>query len=319
MEVLRNIPKICAMYDDGHVAMLGDFWMVRHNLPVKILLDVRDEIKRWRRLGVVRVEMLSGNHDAITLEHGRNALEVFDGLEDFVHVHSEPEWTEHGFWLPFRPSHDVIRQALQKAIANPAGPPTLYAHIGLLGAWMNSLKKDEDGFSASELVAMGWKRVLCGHYHRHHSVMKGVSYIGSPYQVSYAEAGQPKGVVRWDGLTAEFIEWDIGPRHHKVVFDVDHPEALAIPSIRPTDKLWVVVKGQLAAAAKDVVSANLKAIGIEPSRIEMDFQPTESAARIELKAGESRKDTAFRFIEAQDIPPEYRSMLRETFNRVVTP
>lgn len=316
LEVLRRIPELCRKHNDDHVAMLGDYWMVRHTLPVKLLVEARDIMRSWFVNGVSRLDVLPGNHDMVDMA-GRNALEVFDGLGASTLVHTEPGWTSDGFWLPYRHTHDEIRAALTKASTEIGGyhPPVLFAHIGLLGAWMNALKKDEHGFSSSEILSLGFKRVFCGHYHRHHAVQKGVVYVGSPYQVSYAEAGQAKGVMRWDGTTAEFIELDVGPRHHKVVFDVDHPAPLAMPAVRDGDKLWVVVKGQMASAAKAVVQQNLAALGIEPARIEMDLQPEARAARIEVKAGEKLTDIASRFVDAQDVPDEYRAMLKEAFRR----
>lgn len=315
LEVLRRIPDVCAARNDWHVAFLGDFWMVRHTLPVRLLVEARDIIAGWRKRGVTRADVLVGNHDQIDIE-GRNALEVFDGVGDFVHVHTEPGWTDAGFWLPYRHAHDETRAALARALAEAGDRPrVLFAHLGILGAWMNNTKRDETGLPVEDLA--GWKRVFLGHYHRHNVVQKGVMYVGSPYQVSYAEASQAKGTVHWDGAAATFLPWEIGPRHHKVVFDADHPAAIEMPQVREGDKLWVVVKGQMAGAAQKAVADNLKAIGIAPARIDIDMQPVEKAARIEVRPEETRAQLAARYVGAQDIPDDYKAMLLETFKRVV--
>lgn len=317
LEVLRRIPDVCEARCDFHVAFLGDFWMVRHTLPVRLLVEARDIIGGWRKRGIRRFDVLVGNHDQIDLD-GRNALEVFDGLEDFVHVHTEPGWTDVGFWLPYRHTHDEIREILTAATATARShPPVLFAHMGLLGAWMNNTKRDDHGFPGSDLTAFGFRRVFLGHYHRHNVVQKGIMYVGSPYQVSYAEADQQKGVVAWDGTASEFVPWQIGPRHFKVVFDADKPAAIEMPQVREGDKLWVVVKGQMAGAAQKAVADNLKALGVAPARIDVDLQPVEQAARIEVRADETRSQLAARYVDAQDIPDDYKAMLRETFNRVV--
>ena len=46
-EVLRKIPEVCREHDDNHVAFLGDWWMVRHTLVVKLLLECRDILRTW--------------------------------------------------------------------------------------------------------------------------------------------------------------------------------------------------------------------------------------------------------------------------------
>lgn len=317
LEVLRRIPVAAAAGNESHVAFLGDWWMVRHHIPVRLLDEANAILRTWPDLGIERFDVLVGNHDQYR-DDGRNALDVFDGLDGFVHVHSEPGWTDDGFWLPYRRDHDEIRSILKEAVATRGSRPSvLFAHMGIAGAWMNNLMQDEDGFGSDELATFGFKRVFLGHYHRHHMLRKGMVYVGSPYQVSYAEAGQPKGVMTWDGKRAEFHEWGIGPRHHKVVFDADNPAPMQLGNVREGDKLWVVVKGQMAGAAHAVVQDALAKAGLEPARIEIDAQPVEQAARIEVKPGESLADVARRFVEAQDVDPSYKAMLAETFKRVI--
>lgn len=315
-EVLRQIPNVCAARDDFYVACLGDFFTTRHAIPVRLLVEVREELLAWKKRGVKRVDVLVGNHDVYDVA-GRNVLEVFDHLGGFVFVHSQPEWTVNGFWLPYR-SNEGLRAALAQAnVAAHPQVPFLFAHCGIQGAWMNSLKRDDFGLTPEEVLGAGFKRVLLGHYHRHGLVTKGISYIGSPYQVSYGEAGQAKGVCRWDGRALEFIPWEIGPKHHKIVFDADNPAPLSLPTLREGDRAWVVVKGQMAKAAQHAVQEALKKSGLEPSRVEIDYQPEERASRIDIHPGEEHRSLASRFVEAQDIDPSYQSMLKETLARVV--
>jgi hypothetical protein len=315
LEVLREVAAVAEQHKDGHVVFAGDFFMVRHTLHARLMLDARDAIAAWPSRGVKRFDVVVGNHDCVNLE-GRNALELFDGLGSFVRVHTMPTWTEAGLMLPYRHTADELRAAL--ALKRPKGAsPTLFGHFGVRGAWMNSLQRDEDGLPAEDILQAGFKTAILGHYHRHGAVVDGVSYVGSPYQVSYAEAGQPKGVCRWDGALLRHLPWDIGPKHHKVVFDADHPQPLAMPKVRSGDKLWVVVKGQLAKAAQATVQEALKNIGLEPARIDVDYQPEERAARIEIQPEEPRRDTALRFVQAQDVGDSYKAMLVETFHRVV--
>jgi len=278
--------------------------MVRHTLSVKLLLEAHDILRSWHPT-VKRCDVVPGNHDQIdTL--GRNALEVFDNLEGF-HVHTKPTWTTFGFMLPWL--HDAEEAARVIQIARDKQTPTskasaLFAHLAVNGAWMNNLRKNTDGVSVDLLA--GWKRVFLGHYHRHQMVRKGVFYVGSPYEVTYAEAGQPKGYMHFAGGKVKFHQLDIGPKHHKFVIDADHPEDAVVPAdLGPRDKLWVQVKGQAGGVLSGHVTEILRKAGVEADRIE-----------VELKAGDTLDDLALQYLEAQDMDQDYKALLAETFRRL---
>lgn len=318
MEVLRRIPELCAKHNDRHVAFLGDWWMVRHTLVVKLLLECRDVLRSWEG-AVDRFDVLVGNHDQID-NAGRNALEVFDGLPFETVVHTNPGWTSAGFWLPYRNTHEDQRAALAHAAATQDGQPSvLFAHMGVSGAMMNNTHADTTGLEASE-VKGAFKRVFLGHYHRHHLVRKGMLYVGSPYQVSYAEAGQAKGYVHWDGTAPVFHEFApvIGVRHHKIEIDADHPTDISVGEIGENDRLWVLVKGTTAGVMRDVVSSQLEQAGIDVARLEVDMQPSTAAARIQRERGEALGDLALRFVDAQEIEPNMKEMLAAAWARIAS-
>jgi DNA repair exonuclease SbcCD nuclease subunit len=318
LAVLERIPEECNRHGDHHVVMLGDFWMVRHTLSARLLLEAHDRLRAWRP-AVKRCDVVPGNHDQVE-NSGRNALEVFDNLEGF-NVHTEATRNEHGFFLPWR--SPVEQRVILDAWARDGGdsPPVLFAHAAVDGAWMNNLHKLEAGHGivVDDIVNAGFKHAFLGHYHRHQLLRKGMMYVGSPYEVSYAEAGQPKGFVRWDGKRAEFHELDIGPKHHKVVIDADHPEktiALPHPDEAGRIKLWVEVRGQSAGVMRDAVERTLAQAGIDAERIDIDLQPTTDAARLQLTANDTIESLAMQYLDAQDMPDDYKALLRETFARL---
>ena len=58
-----------------------------------------------------------------------------------------------------------------------------------------------------------------GHYHRPHTVPgSSIHYVGSPYQVTWGEAGQRKELLVLDAHWAvvERVPLDVGPRHFRV-------------------------------------------------------------------------------------------------------
>lgn len=312
LEVLNRIPEECNRHGDHHVVFLGDFWMIRHTLSVRLLLEAHDILRAWHPT-VQRCDIVPGNHDQVTTE-GRNALEVFDNLEGF-HVHTRPAWTDFGFMLPWQHDVEHALHALRVAGYGERPDKVLFAHLAVNGAWMNNLKTNTDGISVDELS--GFSKVFLGHYHKHQALRKGVIYVGSPYEVSYAEAGQPKGYVRFADGRVKHHPLDIGPKHHKVVIDADHPEDAQVPTgIGPNDKLWVQVKGQTAGVMSAQVSEVLRKAGVDTDRLEVDLQPSAEAARLEVQPGETTHDVALKYLEAQDVDASYKAMLAETLRRL---
>ena len=313
LEVLRRIPQECRRLGENHVAFLGDFFEVRHVIQLALLIEARDIMSTWDEFGIDLVDILPGNHDMFNIE-GRNALEVFDGIPG-CRVHTHPTWTADGLWIPFRHTQQEIQEALE--LERPGDePPICFAHASVKGAMMNNHLANSDGIPDDMFKRAGFKRVFLGHYHKHQTVRKGMSYIGSPYQVTYGEAGQPKGFMTWDGKRAEFHEWSVGPKHHKLVIDADHPAEIQLPNVEDGDKLWVQVKGHMAGTMRDVVSAQLKKSGLDVDRLEVDLQPTAYAGCLERQAGEDLDQLAHRFVDAQDADPAFKDMLHEAWRRL---
>lgn len=316
LEVLRRIPEVAAKHGESTVAFLGDFWMIRHSINVRLLLEAQEIIDGW--FPQVRTTyVLPGNHDHID-RSGRNAMEVFDHVRG-VQVLTEPAWTLDGLWVPYLYSEEDLRAALAMEKINDRCANVCFAHAALRGAMMNNLHANEDGVESGIFKEYGFKRVFLGHYHLHQVVRKGVMYVGSPYQVSYAEAGQPKGYVHWDGKKATFHEWDppIGKRHFKVVVDADHPEPFHLNGeMREGDKLWVLVKGSMAGTMRDVVSDQLQKAGVEVERLEVDMQPTTDRARLKRTGAETMQDLAFSYVDAQDMEDDFKAMLRGAWEKI---
>jgi DNA repair exonuclease SbcCD nuclease subunit len=313
LAVLEAIPEACKRHGDHHVVFLGDFWQIRHSLSVKLLLEAHDVLRSWAP-AVQRCDVVPGNHDQVNT-HGRNALEVFDNIPGF-HVHTEPTWTDDGFFLPWQ--HDEER-AIAVLAANVSqlydAPKVLFAHLAVDGAWMNNLKKNSGGLTVDHLK--GWSKVFLGHYHRHQVLRKGAIYVGSPYETNYAEAGQVKGYVHFHEGKAQHHQLDLGPRHHKVVIDADHPENAEVPTdLGPRDKLWVQVKGQVAGVLSSQVTEVLRKAGVDAHRIEVDLQPTSDVARLKIEPGANFNDVAKAYLEAQDLTPDYKALLAETYERL---
>ena len=219
MQVLRAVHET-ALERDAGIIFLGDFWHARGAIPVEPLVDALAEISKWR----VPAVMIPGNHDQVTAGGETHALTPLQAANPtHVRVLSRPTLWRDALWLPYRRDRDSLRRAVHEAKASYAFTTekslrAIMCHVDVLGASMNETFQARDGidpgvFFIAEGVdssrdgddamrAMAKKKTIptyTGHYHKPHTVPgTRITYVGSPYQVSRAEAGQQKALVVLD-------------------------------------------------------------------------------------------------------------------------
>jgi hypothetical protein len=235
-EVLPGIRAACAQHAEKFVGFLGDFYHLRYTVDVRLQNAVRDELLRWAKDGI-DLWVLPGNHDQVDIA-GRNAMEVFDDLPN-VTVFTEPVWTREGLWVPYRAKHEDIQAALALPKPMASFPQTLFLHHGIHGAMMNNQHADEGGLPLG--MFSQFQTILCGHYHKRQQVGDRLWYIGSPWQTTAGEIGQPKGYALWDRKTLSFVETQWGPRHFKIVM-TSPEQTVDLSFARPCDHVQIEVR-----------------------------------------------------------------------------
>ena len=206
VDVLEAVHREAVARDAG-IAFLGDFWHARGAIPVEPLIDALDAIRSWTRPCV----MIPGNHDQVTAGGGARADAARDGEPERVKIISKPTVWRNALWLPYRRDASVVKNAVEAAWSVDAedGRPVraVFCHADVIGASMNESFQARDGLDPSLLegpaaagAAAGYRiPVYTGHYHKPHTVPNtNITYVGSPYQVSRAEAGQAKALVVLD-------------------------------------------------------------------------------------------------------------------------
>jgi DNA repair exonuclease SbcCD ATPase subunit len=168
--------------------------------------------------------MLTGNHDQVTLGGEQHALApLAHCAREHVHVFAAPARWRNALWLPYRRDGAVLGAALRAAAAGGAGQGgsplrAVFAHADVAGAQLNAAHQARSGLPPA-LFPPGVP-VYSGHYHTPHTVAgTRITYVGSPYQVTAAEAGQPKRLLLLDADWALVgqLPLDIGPRHYALV------------------------------------------------------------------------------------------------------
>lgn len=232
-----NMVHGAAVERKAGVLFLGDFWHHRGTLRVDCLNAILQAFRSW----TVPLVMIPGNHDQVTLSghnHGLTPLEnafriVVEDNEDPA-IQNVGETTVAGPLVLSHPT--VFRQALlipyirdmatvESVLQSPhaAQATALLVHAEVKGALMNDLIVSTHGIPPASFPSH--KKIYSGHFHKPHVVQAAdnqvvVEYLGSPYEVSLAEAQQDKHLAVLDASRdwecIERISLDVGKKHFKV-------------------------------------------------------------------------------------------------------
>lgn len=233
LQVLETVHDTALQRQAG-VLFLGDFWHHRGTLRVDCLNAVLKALENWR----VPMIMIPGNHDQVTLDghdHGLtplgNAYRVGTDDESVAGplILSYPTVFRKGLFVPHIRDTATMESVLQSQHAKDA--TALFVHAEVKGALMNDLLISTHGIPPSSFPSD--KSIYSGHFHKPHVVHSSssrhmgreegsgtvtVEYLGSPYEISLAEAEQEKQLVvldeHWQCI--ERIPLILGRRHFKV-------------------------------------------------------------------------------------------------------
>lgn len=186
------------------VWILGDVFDKRKSVNTKALKQAKDFLfDRLNKMGIETV-ILVGNHDAyfkntIML----NSLNVLEDIYDNVKVIREPvRFSDKVTLIPWICADN--EEACYKMIEE-AKTPYCFGHFEISGFGMSKGTVSKHGIDRS--VFQKYDVVLSGHYHTR-STDGQVWYLGCPYEMTWADYGDPKGMHIFDLDTGdlEFVE-----------------------------------------------------------------------------------------------------------------
>ncbi len=304
-QVLPGIRAVSRETGDKHVAILGDVFHFRYQVPVKLLNGLRDALIAGAFDGV-QFTILPGNHDQVDVE-GRNALEHLHDLKH-VTVYNEPTWDDHGLWFPYRKT-ELVAHLLHENWAewNDNHAKVCFIHQGIRGAMMNDNFANTDGLNIN--LFDSFEMVICGHYHKHQYIGENLAYVGSPYQTKADEAGQPKGYCTWDGKKLTHHPMDWGKRYHHIG---EHGE-IDLENIRAGDE----VRGTLPVGSTmnlEELAKQFQAMGV--SHV-ISVEQEKLQNRLEVQDGAGLSAFAHAFVDAVDTPLDKERLIK-TFRELTS-
>jgi hypothetical protein len=255
----------------------------------------------------VRKIILVGNHDLVNEKGTEHSLNF---LRPYADVVQAPVFENSlGLWLiPYQSNSDDLKVQLSVL---PKGAIAIM-HQGFKGAAMGEYVVDKTSIDPAEVAHL---RVISGHYHKHQTIGT-VTYIGTPYTITFAEANDGvKGILVLfsDG---SFDRIGLKLRQHIIVERTPATVLDPIPDLSQGDLLWMKVEGP----ATELQKLNKKEIGLKHlghQNFKLDKIYSEVRALHDDVEKLSDDQVFDRVIDDSDESPKQKSFLKQLWRELM--
>ena len=219
---LKDVIKFCVESNIMEIWCAGDMFEVRKNTNTEVLDDWKMEFFNALEDNKIILRVLVGNHDMYFKNTiSPNALSVHLNEYENVVIYDYPyemEITKENsvLFVPWmcQENEEVSMEFIRNTKCN-----IVMGHFEVKGAMMNGVAC-EDGLPLSEFKK--FDVALSGHFHTKGQYEK-MMYIGTPYETSWADYGEDKGIHTLDLNTLE-IEFFKNP--NRLYFKIHYRESL---------------------------------------------------------------------------------------------
>lgn len=234
LDVLARV-RTMAIAKRARVVFTGDFWDQRGVLGVRQLDALLDEFARWEEAKIQTV-IIPGNHDQVTVDGDVHGVRVFEPFKHITVATNRVLWPERKIaFIPWR--EDPAEQS--EMFELPSDDWTIFAHAEVAGATTNH-KWEAPGRVTKEQIHRHARACYCGHFHLRQQLSDRIWYLGSPYEQSFGEMGDPKGVafIQEEQVEPEWHDFDDMAKHHRLIYR----EPFDLDRIRSHDVVEVYAK-----------------------------------------------------------------------------
>lgn len=225
LQLFEDIGDYAEEHNIREMIHLGDFFDNRKNMSLKTLFYAR-------RIGLNlqprfdNTYMILGNHDIFYKDrYLPNSHQVFGSMEHIT-VIDEPTQVNNCLLVPWIVEdgffgEEKINEFKQTIQDSPA--EYCLGHWEMNGAAMNqSGQVVTDGEWDTNMFAK-FHKTFSGHFHTVGQYPNNVQYLGSPYHMTFNDAG-PRGFYVFDDATGdlEFVEWNKYPKYVQWVAKPDN-------------------------------------------------------------------------------------------------
>lgn len=255
------------------------------------------------------VHIIVGNHDLLNekgSEHSLNFLApyVTNIISGLVYI---PGIAENVYCLSYQNDADNFKRMF--TLIEPGS--ILICHQGFQGAFMGDYIVDKTSVDPKQL---GNTKIISGHYHKHQDI-ENVTYIGSPYTMSFGEANDGgKGflILNSDG-TFKRVLLDLR-KHYKFEFPLENLQDASLDYFKLADLVWLKVHGQ----SSELKKLKKKDI-IDYMDFKLDLIPTDSKLISLEEKHKNMTDVQLLMILINNLSEseKQKDYLKELFNEII--
>lgn len=273
---LVTLKKSIDKYNIIDVRILGDLFDNRNTLNIRTLNSVI-KVFKWYQLNYekVKFKILLGNHDIYY--HNRldiNSIEVLRGYSNIEIISDIKKETINGkdiISFPWLVEQSQTHINFNDICSDDIKYDVCFGHFEINGFEVVPGINHEGGVDSGKFK--NFKRVFSGHFHLRRSNGH-ISYLGCPYQLTWADYGDEKGITIYD------------LDENNVIFEknVDSPEHIYIKFddlINKSDKLSYIkdnfVKFLIDKPLSDqiIIKALGKIESLKPKKLEVENNVVE--------------------------------------------
>ena len=193
------------------IVILGDLLEKSNRIKYDTFVPLFRKLQEMKDAGLI-LFFIPGNHDIYTMD-GDTIVEIFSPFGEVVKNAKEFEF-------------DGVKINMCPFTTDPNEVPTvnadyLFTHLPIDGFMFDNGMEAKEKHSFPVSFFSNYKKVFTGHYHKRQT-RDNIEYVGSPYQLSFGEAGDTnKGFVVFEPSTGnqEFVKYDLAPTYVKVDYN----------------------------------------------------------------------------------------------------
>lgn len=213
MNVLKWIAEKAKFYGEKTCVFAGDWMHDRDEVDVKTAIKAKEGLKFISK-SFEKFYLIAGNHDYYYNNSSEiSSTSLFDDIDGIIVVKDKPEVIiENGKrillapWF-YDPDNEVSHY------------DAMIGHFEFIGGKMNG-GFSKIGYHQESMLSVA-PLVFSGHYHLSSDIEKDIGkiiVIGSPYEQDWGDYGNPKRIIRFDGINWKNIYNDVSPKFCKLKY-----------------------------------------------------------------------------------------------------
>lgn len=304
----KEMLSVCKRENIADIIIGGDVFTSRASQTLATLLAVKAALTEAVRQGIY-ITIGEGNHDKTDQEAIEGYNHLWVGLKgiDVVDTHKTLYWEGCDFCLllmSYFPENGSFLEKLDIAVADTTSQYPqfkkndiiLYIHEGVHGALGDF---EIDGELPQEPL-LGFKAVVCGHYHNRVKIKKtNIEYIGSSRQANFGEDEEKGYTILYADGSYGFVKNEVNMRYQTIELDAKN-----------VDKYTLDIDDRYRYKVKVRCNERQAKLFDKQKLMDLGFHKVEVVAETDLPKESAAADIQEKY-DKQGIKKEYQNYCNE--------